>query len=190
MLRLLSKYWWLLVLRGVLAVIFGIAAFALPGVTIAVLVLCFGAFSFVDGIFSLGAAWSARQEHADWWLPLLQGIAGIVIGVLTYLNPALTAVALLIYIVAWSFVAGILQVAAGIALRREVKGELWVILSGVFSILFAIFIMWQPGAGALALIWAIGSWAIVWGVLLVMAGFKLRGVAHGAPQAPSGHLRS
>lgn len=190
MLRLLSKYWWLLVLRGVLAVIFGIAVFALPGVTIAVLVLCFGAFSFVDGIFSLGAAWSARQEHADWWLPLLQGIAGIVIGVLAYLNPALTAVALLIYIVAWSFVTGVLQVAAGIALRREVKGELWVILSGVFSILFAIFIMWQPGAGALALIWAIGSWAIIWGVLLVMAGFKLRGVTHGAPQAPPGHLRS
>jgi len=99
-------------------------------------------------------------------------------------------VALLIYIVAWSFVTGVLQVAAGIALRREVKGELWIILSGVFSILFAIFIMWQPGAGALALIWAIGSWAIIWGVLLVMAGFKLRGVTHGASQAASGHLRS
>ncbi|MBN9093751.1 HdeD family acid-resistance protein [Pandoraea pnomenusa] len=190
MLRLLSKYWWLLVLRGVLAVAFGVAAFALPGVTIAVLVLCFGAFSFVDGVFSLAGAWSARKEHADWWLPLLQGIAGIVIGVLTYLNPALTAVALLIYIVAWSFVTGVLQVAAGIALRREIQGELWVILSGVFSILFAIFIMWQPGAGALALIWAIGSWAIVWGALLVMAGFRLLGAAHGASRTPAGSLRS
>lgn len=189
MLRLLSKYWWLLVLRGVLAVIFGIAAFVLPGVTIAVLVLCFGVFSFVDGIFSLSGAWSTRRDHAGWWLTLLQGIAGIAIGVLTYLNPALTAAVLLIYIVAWSFVTGILQVAAGIALRREIKGELWVILSGVFSILFAAFILWRPGAGALALIWAIGSWAIIWGVLLAIAGFRLRGAAHRMSHASSPHFR-
>jgi len=174
MLNILGRSWGLLVLRGVIAIVFGVAAILMPLVTLSSLVLVFGAFCFADGVFAVIGAFRGRGTNEDWWLVLLQGVAGLLIGAFTLVNPALTALALLIYIAAWSLITGILQLVAAIKLRKEIKGELWLGLSGLLSIGFAFLLIWRPEQGALALILVIGAWAIAVGVLLVIAGFEVR----------------
>jgi uncharacterized membrane protein HdeD (DUF308 family) len=160
-------------LRGVAAIVFGILAFLWPGLTLAVLVLLFGAYAFVDGVFLIVSAigeWSEVERH---WLMLLEGIVGILIGIMTYFAPGLTALGLLFYIAAWSLATGVLEIAAAIRLRTELESELWLLLTGIASLIFAIFVMWFPAAGALAMVWAIATYAIVFGVLLIGLSVKL-----------------
>lgn len=176
MFELLTRNWWVLILRGVIAVIFGVLAFARPEMTLAALVLLFGTFAFVDGIFAVILALGGWDQQHDRWLLLLQGIVGIGIGVITFRAPAITAIGLLLYIAAWSLAIGVLQVAAAIRLRQAVKREFWLALSGVASILFAAILLWSPAAGALALLWVIASYAILFGVALVVLGFRVHGL--------------
>lgn len=174
MLEILSRGWWLLVLRGVLAVVFGGMALTWPGLTLYTLVVFFGAYSLIDGIFGIIASitnWSRRDDH---WLMLLSGVAGVGIGVVTFRAPDVTALVLLMYIAAWALVTGVLNVAAAIRLRKEIEGEFWLALSGVVSIVAAFAMMLFPGAGALSVIWVIGAYAIVFGVSLTALGFRLR----------------
>lgn len=174
MLSNLSKYWWLFALRGVFSIIFGILAFAWPGITLGALVILFGAYALVDGISTLIAAVSGRSENERWWVMLLEGLVSVSAGVLTFVWPAITAVVLLFLIAFWALITGVLEIAAAIRLRKEIENE-WVLgLIGALSILFAIVMLVNPGAGALALIWAIGSYAVVFGALLVYLAFKVR----------------
>ncbi len=169
----LTRYWWVFLLRGLLAVAFGVIAFAWPGLTLTALVIFFGAYAFVDGAFLIGgtiAAWRHMENH---WLPMLQGSLGIAVGILTYLNPAITALGLLIYIAAWSLATGVLEIVAAVELRKVIKGEIWLLLSGIASIVFSFLLMLFPGAGALGLVWIIASYAIIFGVLLMGLSFKL-----------------
>jgi uncharacterized membrane protein HdeD (DUF308 family) len=175
-LQFLARYWWVVLMRGVAAILFGVLAFVWPGLTIAALVLLFGAFALVDGVFSLLAAIGGRGERDGFWLGLLHGLIGIGIGVVTLWNPAITALALVLYIAAWALVSGVLEIVAAIRLREEIEGEWLLVLAGVLSIAFAGLLLWSPGAGALALLWWIAAWAIVVGVLLVFESFKLRGL--------------
>lgn len=175
MLSMMSRYWWLVVLRGVFAILFGVLAFIWPGITIGALVILFGAYALVDGVSSVITAIMHRQENDRWWVVLLEGIAGIVFGVLTFLWPAITAVVLLVFIAVWAILTGILEVVAAIRLRKEIEGEWALGLAGVLSLIFGIIMLLRPGAGALALIWVIGSYAILFGVLLIYLGFRLRG---------------
>ena len=174
MLETAKRYWWTFVLRGIFAIIFGVLAWVWPGITLAVLAIFFGAYAFVDGIFlvinALGG-WSKEQHH---WLLLLEGLLGVGIGIITFVNPAVTAIALLFYIAVWSVATGVLEIAAAIDLRKEVQGEGWMILSGIASILFGVLLMIFPGAGAMGLIWLIAAYAIVFGVLLIGLGIKLK----------------
>ena len=170
----LKRHWWVPVLRGVVAIIFGIMAFAYPGLTVAVLVLLFGAWVLVDGIFRVVGAIGHRSSDSDWGWQLVIGILGIIIGLLTFHAPAITALALVIYIAAWALMIGATEIVAAIKLRHEIKGEWFLILMGVVSIIFAIMLLWNPLPGALALIWLIGSYAIVFGVLGIIFGFRLR----------------
>lgn len=173
MVTTLARYWWAFMLRGVAAIVFGILAFLWPGLTLAVLVLLFGAYAFVDGVFLIVSAigeWSEVERH---WLMLLEGIVGILIGIMTYFAPGLTALGLLFYIAAWSLATGVLEIAAAIRLRTELESELWLLLTGIASLIFAIFVMWFPAAGALAMVWAIATYAIVFGVLLIGLSVKL-----------------
>ena len=133
-----SRYWWVFLLRGLLAIAFGVIAFGYPGLTLATLVLFFGAYAFVDGCFTLGATIASWSEMENHWLPLLQGLLGILIGVLTYRAPELTALGLLIYIAAWSLATGVLEIVAAIELRKVIKGEFWLLMSGICSIIFAM----------------------------------------------------
>jgi uncharacterized membrane protein HdeD (DUF308 family) len=174
LLETLKRHWWVPVLRGVAAIIFGIMAFLYPGLTAAVLVLLFGAWVLVDGVFRVIGAIGHRSSDKEWGFDLIIGIVGIIIGFLTFVRPGITALALVIYIAAWALMIGATEIALAIKLRREIKGELFLILMGVVSILFAIMLLWNPLPGALALVWLIGSYAIVFGVLGIIFGFRLR----------------
>jgi uncharacterized membrane protein HdeD (DUF308 family) len=131
MFALLSRYWWVLVVRGAMAIVLGIFAFVWPQETIAALVLIFGAIALVDGTLAVVASIAGRSLTPYWWVLLLQGLLGIAVGVLTLVNPVITAVALLIYIAVWAIGMGVLQVAAAVTLRREISGEWWLALGGL-----------------------------------------------------------
>lgn len=181
MMQPISRYWWALVLRGIAALTFGVLAFAWPGISLQALVLLFGAYALVDGILSVAAAIRGRGVTENWGLFLLQGLLGIGLGVLTWLAPGATAVAILLYIAAWALVTGVLEIVAAIHLRREIEGEFWLGLSGLLSISFGMLVLAFPTAGALGLIWLIGSYAIIFGVSLIALGLRVRrGRAHGA----------
>lgn len=174
MTQLIARYWWALVLRGVAAIVFGVLAFTWPGITLQVLVLFFGAYALVDGILSVAAAIQGRGHTDNWWLFLLQGLLGIGLGVLTWLAPGATAIAILLYMAAWALVTGVLEIVAAIRLRHEIEGEFWLGLSGLLSIVFGLLVFAFPLAGALSLIWLIGSYAIVFGISLIALGIRVR----------------
>jgi uncharacterized membrane protein HdeD (DUF308 family) len=170
----LKRHWWVPVLRGIAAVLFGIMAFVYPGLTVAVLVLLFGAWILVDGVFRVIGAIGHRASDKEWGFDLIIGIMGIIIGFLTFHAPRITALALIIYIAAWALMIGATEIAMAIKLRREIKGESFLILMGLLSIVFAVMLLWNPLPGALALVWLIGSYAIVFGILAIILGFRLR----------------
>lgn len=186
MAEILARYWWVVLIRGLAAIAFGVVAFVSPGITLASLILLFGFFVLVDGVFSLLAAWQGRKVDEDWWLGVLRGVLGILLGVLTFRNPGLTALVLVLYIAAWALAGGILEIATAIRLRDRIEGEWLLALAGVASIAFAGLVLWAPGAGALAMLWWIAAWAVVTGVLLVFESFLLRGLRHGRPEAQAG----
>jgi uncharacterized membrane protein HdeD (DUF308 family) len=173
--NILSRYWWMTLLRGVIWLLFGIALFAQPGITLVALTLLFGAFVLIDGIGNIVSAIGGRKQHDHWWVLLLVGLCGVAVGVLTFYSPGLTALALLFYIAIWAIVTGVLAIIAAIRLRKEIQGELWLILSGVASVAFGVLAIARPGAGALSVLWLIGAYAIVFGIILIIFAFRARG---------------
>jgi uncharacterized membrane protein HdeD (DUF308 family) len=174
MIETLKRHWWVSVIRGLAAIVFGVIAFAYPGLTLATLVLLFGAWVLIDGVFRVAGAIAGRPSDPEWGFHLIVGIIGIIIGFLTFRAPLITALALIIYIAAWALMIGATEIALAIKLRREIKGEWFLILMGLASILFAVLLLWNPAPGALALVWLIASYAIVFGILGVIFGFRLR----------------
>lgn len=179
----LAKYWWVFLLRGAFAIIFGILAFVLPAITLASLILVWGAYALADGLVSLYSAFTVDRAQDDRWYLGLQGVIGVIVGIIAFIFPAATAIGLLIAIAAWSLVIGVLQVFTAIRLRKEITGEFWLGLSGILSVVFAFFLIARPGEGALALVWVIGAYAIVFGIFLV--GFALRIRKHGDQSKPA-----
>jgi uncharacterized membrane protein HdeD (DUF308 family) len=177
----LRANWGWVVLRGFAAILFGLLAFARPGMTLAVLTLFWGAYALVDGVSTLVAAFRVRPEGGPFWQLLVVGAAGVIAGVLTFFWPGMTAIALLTFIAVWAVVAGAFQVLAAIRVRKEIVGEWRLILAGLVSVLFGIVLLARPGLGALAVIWWIAGFAVAFGVLLVLLGFRLRSL----PVAPA-----
>jgi uncharacterized membrane protein HdeD (DUF308 family) len=173
MLTVLFRYWWLLPLRGVVAILFGVLAIVWPGITLTTLVLLFGAYVFVNGAFLIFNAVGSRKEKDDWWLLLIEGILGVGVGIMTAFAPGITGIALLLYIAAWALAAGVLEIIAAIRLRKVVTGEWWLAVGGVVSIIFALLLMRFPAAGAMGLIWLIGTYACLFGAILIVLGFKV-----------------
>lgn len=175
MLDNLVRNWWAAVLRGIAAILFGILALIWPGLTVLALVWLFGAYVLVDGIFALGAALFAGRRTAGrrGWL-VVEGIAGIIVGILTFAWPGVTTLVLLWLVAAWALVTGVLEIAAAIMLRREVGGEWFLAISGVLSVLFGILLAVWPATGALALVVIIGAYAIAFGAVLVVLGLRMR----------------
>jgi len=171
MLQLLARRWWALALRGVIAVLFGLLTFFIPGITLISLVLLFGLYAILDGIFDIVSAMKAPGHH---WPLLVEGIVGIVAGLVTFMWPAITAMVLVYLIAFWAILTGLLEIVAGIRLREVIANEMLLILMGVISTLFGILIIIFPGAGALAIIIWIGAYAVVFGIILIVLAFRLR----------------
>ncbi|SRR5579883_716814 len=171
---ILARNWWALAIRGLAAIVFGIAAFVVPNITLVVLVALFGAYALVDGLFAVVAAVQAAERHARWWPLLVEGAAGILLGVLTFVWPGLTALLLLYLIATWAILTGIAEIVAALRLRREIAGEWLLGLSGVLSLLFGLLLIAFPGTGALAVVWLIGAYALVFGVVLTGLALRLR----------------
>src|SRR5262249_30690015 len=146
----------------------------MPGVTLAVLVLLFGAYALVDGIFNVIAAISGRSGAQSWWMLLLEGLVSVAAGLVTFFMPGLTALTLVYVISAWALITGVLESVGAIRLLKSIDNEWWLALSGMLSIVFGALIAYAPGAGALALVFWIGAYELIFGVLLVGLGFRLR----------------
>ncbi|HEX7786442.1 MAG TPA: HdeD family acid-resistance protein [Methylomirabilota bacterium] len=175
MLETLARNWWAVVLRGACAILFGLAAFAWPGITLAVLILLYGAYALADGVLAVISSVKARQGGFPWGL-FLAGIAAIVAGILAFMWPGLTALALLYLIAAWAIVRGIFEIMAAVRLRKEIDNEWLLGLSGFVSIVLGVLLLAWPGMGVLALLWWIGAFAIVFGVFEIALGFRLKGL--------------
>jgi len=171
---ILFRKWWVLLLRGLISIAFGVLVWLQPGISIAALVLMFGAYSMADGILGVWTAVAERKEREHWVVLLLQGLLGVGVGLLTFLVPGITTLGLLFYIAIWATATGVLEIVAAIRLRKEIEGEWLLILSGLASVVFGVVLMAQPGLGALAVLWLIATYAIVFGVLLVILAFKAR----------------
>jgi uncharacterized membrane protein HdeD (DUF308 family) len=175
MLDTLTRHWWVLAVRGALAVLFGLLALIWPGITVLALVLLFGAYALVDGVMALYTALfdRGRTGGRGGWL-VLEGVAGVLAAIGAFVWPGITALVLLYLIAAWALVTGVAEILAAIRLRREIEGEWLMILSGALSILFGLLAFLFPGAGALAVVWLIATYAIAFGVVMVILAFRLR----------------
>jgi uncharacterized membrane protein HdeD (DUF308 family) len=170
----LTQNWWLIVLRGVAAVLFGISAFVWPGMTWLVLVALFGAYALVDGVIAVVSGLRHTKDSSRWWVFLLEGLLGIGVGVIALIWPGVAALTILAMIAAWAIITGVLEVVAAIRLRRELTNEWLLALGGVLSVALGVLLIVQPLAGSLAVIWMIGAYSLMFGVVLISLGIRLR----------------
>jgi uncharacterized membrane protein HdeD (DUF308 family) len=175
----MSRDWWIIALQGVAAVVFGVLALVSPGITLLALVYLFAAYALVDGVLALiRGLRRGGGRGPDWW-QLIHGIVGIAAGVIAFAVPDITAYALLLVIAAWAIVSGGIELVAAYQLRDVIRREWLLALDGILAILFGVLLVAFPSAGALALVWLIGAFAIVSGVILLTAAFRLRGRGRG-----------
>jgi len=179
----MGRLWWLVLLRGIAAILFGVLAIAWPGVTLITLALFWGAYALIDGVAALWQGWQAKDSGKPMWQNILIGLLGVAAGLFTFMSPGITAIALLTLIAVWAIISGVLQIAAAIRLRKEIANEWLLILSGGLAVVFGALMIASPGAGALAVLWVIGAFAIAYGVLLVGLAFRLKKHAGGSAAA-------
>jgi uncharacterized membrane protein HdeD (DUF308 family) len=179
MLHALARNWWLLLLRGICAVIFGVLTFVWPGMTLLTLILLYGAFALVEGALAVWASIVGGEPASRWWL-LLVGFIGIGAGLLTLLMPGLTTLVLLYFIAFWAIMTGVMEIVGAIRLRKEIDNEWILVASGVLSVLFGVILLVQPGIGWLALIYVIAAYAVIYGGMLIGLALRLRKHSHAA----------
>ena len=177
----LVRSWWLFILRGVVAILFGVLAFMRPGITLEALVLLFAFWALFDGVFALISSIGAAEAREPWWPLVLIGLLGIAAGVLALRWPGITALALLFIIAYWSIFRGILEIVAAVRLRDLIPGEWRLVFGGLASVVFGALLVIYPGAGILAVIWLIGIYAVIFGIAFLMLGFHLKGLAGELP---------
>jgi len=174
--NILSRYWWLTLLRGLIWILFGIVVFTQPTISLVTLTLTFGVFALVDGISNVMHAIGGHRNNEHWWILLLIGLCGIGIGLLTFPKPAITTLVLLFYVAIWAIGTGLLEIVAAIHLRKEIHGEFWLALARLLSIAFGMLLVARPAAGVLSVLWLIAGYATAFGVMLVVLAFRVRGV--------------
>lgn len=176
MLEILLRSWWVLILRGLFAILFGLIAIIWPDITVFAIITIFGAFLLLDGLIEIWVGFLGRGRDAEWWTDALLGVLAVLAGVAILAWPDVTAVGLMIFLGAMFAVYGAMLVYQAIRLRAELANEWLLILTGAATFVLGIAFMLLPGAGAVSLIWLVGGYTIVFGVLLVMLGWKLRGI--------------
>ena len=174
MLEFQARSWWVYIVRGVLALIFGLYAWFMPGMAMRVLLMFFGIFVLLEGIFSIVGSIAGRKYSDVWWLVLLEGIAGLALGLLTLARPGFVATVIVILIAVWAIWGGLFRIFAAIRLRKEIESEWLLIFGGVVSILFGLMLFRHTGAGIVAISWLIAFFASMFGVLLISFGIKAR----------------
>ncbi len=176
MMRLLAQNWWALALRGVFAIIFGLLALFMPGITLGALILLFGIYALADGIFAIVAGIRAAASNERWLELIAEGIISILAGLVAFFVPLATALVFLYLIAAWAVVTGIMEIVAAIRLRREIQNEWLLMLEGVLSIALGVLLIAFPSSGIVALVWWIGIYAIIFGAAMIGLAFRLRGM--------------
>jgi uncharacterized membrane protein HdeD (DUF308 family) len=171
----IARTWWLILIRGICAIIFGILALVWPGITVLVLVIIFGIYAIVSGVFSLWAGFGHNVDSRAWLI--IAGIIGILAGIVAFVWPGITALALLYVIAFWAILSGIAEIVAGIKLRQSIDNEWMLILGGVLSVIFGVILFIWPGSGMLALTWLLGIFAIIYGIAMVILSFKVKKLA-------------
>ncbi len=179
--ELLRRFWWILALRGVAALAFGVLAIALPAVTLLVLVWLFAAYAFITAAAYISAALANRQTDKGWWLLLVLGLVGVAAGGIAVFHPLITALVLVLLMGANALISGVLDIAIAVRLRKVITNEWMLILAGVISIAFGVLVFIFPGAGALAMVWMVSFYATFTGILLLALAFKLRGGVKTSP---------
>jgi uncharacterized membrane protein HdeD (DUF308 family) len=177
MLERLTAHWWIPVIRGAIAIIFGVVAIGWPGETIVVLVLIFGAFCVIDGVLAIITAIRYATHHEKWAVLFLEGIVGIIIGLLALSAPAAIALFFVAFVAGWAVITGIFEIIAAFRVRQSIASELFLLGAGVLSILLGVIIFLIPVAAVIAWAWMIGIYAIVAGAFLIVFGFRLRKLA-------------
>ena len=170
----LSSEWWTIALRGAMAIVFGLIALAWPGAALGALAFLFGVYALADGLFAFWSAFRVGRMGKRWWPMALEGLAGTAIGLIAIIWPTMTALTLVAFIGAWAVITGVAEIVAAVRLRREIENEWLLGLAGVLSILFGVFALVSPVLSAIALVWVVGAYAIMFGVTLVALGLKLR----------------
>jgi uncharacterized membrane protein HdeD (DUF308 family) len=174
LLAALAENWWLLLLRGLVAIAFGVIAFFWPDITLVALTYLFGAYALVDGVVAIWAAFNAPGDAGPrWWLGL-SGVVSILAGLAAFFYTGITTLVLLMFIAAWAIVIGVVQIWGAIELRKILDDEWLLGLTGVLSIVFGVILIAKPGAGALAPVWVIGWFAIMFGCLYIALAFRLK----------------
>lgn len=181
--NLLGRNWWLILLRGIAAILFGVLSFAWPGATLVTLIAFFGAYALIDGVLALVAAFRGGTGISRGWL-IFTGLLGIAAAIGTVLYPGVTALALVLFIGSWSVVRGVFEIVGAIQLRKEIRGEWLLILSGIMSIVFGVIVWLMPGPGALAIVWLIGAYSLAAGALLTALAFRVRRHRMTSSEAP------
>jgi uncharacterized membrane protein HdeD (DUF308 family) len=167
----------MLAVRGVIAVLFGLAAIFWPRLTALVLVYLFGIYALLDGITAVFVALQERAVAARWWVLLIEGLVGVLFGILAFFSPIVVALALLYLIAAWAIITGIVEIVAAFSMRRALVLEWTLAIAGILSILLGVLLAVQPIGGILAVVWIIGIYAVVFGVLLIIRAFQFRSIA-------------
>ena len=171
---ILAHNWWMLLLRGILAFVFGLFCFAYPGVTLTLLMIVFGSYMLIDGVLGVAAAITRAKTQERWWSTLIEGIAGSLVGVLILTSPGITALGLLYLIALWAILTGIFKIGAAIRLRRHITGEWLLLVSGAASVICGLLLFFMPGLGVLAVLFWIGTYAVTIGIFLVVVALRLR----------------
>jgi uncharacterized membrane protein HdeD (DUF308 family) len=170
----LTRNWWLVVVRGVLSILFGLTAFLWPDLTFLVLVLMFGVYAVADGVFAMLTGLVSSKYSSRWWVFLLEGLVSVAAGVIAILQPGLAGVVLIAVIAVWAILTGILEIAAAVRLRREITNEWMLAFGGFVSIVLGVLLFFQPATGGIVLTLMIGAYALIFGIVLVILGFRLR----------------
>jgi uncharacterized membrane protein HdeD (DUF308 family) len=178
MIEVVARNWWTLLVRGIAAVLFGIAVLVWPDIALAVLVFLWGAYALVDGAFALVMGIRSRTQYSNWWVTMLEGVVSIIAGAIAVVWPEITALALLYVVAAWAIITGILEIVAAVQLRKEMTDEFWLGLSGVLSVLLGVLLVVYPGTGMLSLLWVLALYEIAFGVATIVLSFRVRALGH------------